>query len=105
MNQIPYIKTITDKLVANINPLKIILFGSYAYGTQTSNSDIDICVVMNSTEKPVRRRINLSKLFLTREQPIDIIVYTPEELEQKLSNNDGFVREIVTNGEVLYDRS
>lgn len=105
MTQLPYIKTITDKLVSSINPLKIILFGSYAYGTQTPNSDIDICVVMNSTEKPVKRRISRSKLFLNREQPIDLIVYTPEELEQKLSSDDGFVREIVTNGSVLYDRS
>ncbi len=105
MHDIPYIKTITDRLIEAINPLKIILFGSYAYGNPTPNSDIDLFVVMESAEKPVRRRMLLSKLFLNREKPIDLIVYTPAELAQKISTNDSFISEIINNGAVLYDRN
>ena len=105
MQYTPYIKTITDRIIETINPLKIILFGSYAYGTPTPNSDIDLFVLMESSEKPVRRRMALSKLFLNREQPIDLIVYTPIELAQKISHKDRFVSEVLNNGAVLYDRT
>ena len=98
-----YIDYVANKIIDNINPLKVILFGSYAYGTPKSNSDIDFFILMESQEKPVKRRINVSKLFLDRDYPLDFIVYNPVEYQKKIEQNDSFIKEI-NKGKVLYER-
>jgi HEPN domain-containing protein len=81
-----FIKKAVEKIKMSINPEKIILFGSYAYGNPDISSDIDFFILLNSYEKPVKRRIKVSKLFLDREYPLDFIVYNQEELsEEKFS--------------------
>ncbi len=100
-----FINLIVKKLVEVISPIKIILFGSYAYGKPDANSDIDIFVVMDSTEKPVKRRIALSNLFIDRLYPLDFIVYNPAEVTQRLKINDPFISAILNKGKILYDKN
>lgn len=89
------------RLVQALNPQKIILFGSYAYGRPTPDSDVDLLVVME-TDLPPRQRIQLvSRLLYPRPFPLDILVKTPQELEQELPHNF-FLREIVRRGKVIY---
>ena len=95
MNPDTFIKKAVEKIKININPEKIILFGSYAYGHPDISSDIDFFILLNSYEKPVKRRIKVSKLFLNREYPLDFIVYNREELSDKLEENDEFIMEII----------
>ncbi len=82
------------------HPEKIILFGSYAYGTPHEDSDVDILVVM-----PCRDRIRQA-VAIRWEFPVpyslDLIVRTPRQLTDRLAMGDSLTREIMTAGKVLY---
>jgi len=92
-----------EKLVREVNPEKIILFGSYAYGEPTPDSDVDLLIIWD-TDKPRRERVvTISLLLYPRLFPVDIIVKTPRELEEELPHNF-FLREILARGVVLYER-
>jgi predicted nucleotidyltransferase len=84
-------------------PEKIILFGSYAYGTPHEDSDVDILVVM-----PCRSRIGQAvkiRWEFPVPFPMDLIVRTPMQLAERLKLGDSFMTEIVTQGMVLYEKS
>ncbi len=93
------------KIVANLRPEKIILFGSYAYGTPTPDSDVDLLVIMRTRATRKERYLAVSLLLDPRPFPVDIIVKTPAEIRSALSKRHFFIREIVTRGRVLYERS
>ncbi|MBI4157760.1 nucleotidyltransferase domain-containing protein [Candidatus Woesebacteria bacterium] len=92
-----------DDLVLQIKryqPEKIILFGSFAVGKQTPDSDIDIAVIKKTDKSYHDRLIELRRLVKTT-SPIDFFVFTPEEL-RKLAGKNSFVAEIVATGKVIY---
>jgi len=92
-----------EKIVAALQPHKIVLFGSYAYGNPTPDSDVDLLIVWD-TDKPRRERVVAVSLALyPRRFPVDILVKTPRELEEELPHNF-FLREILEKGVVLYAR-
>ncbi len=97
-----HIQKVCGQIVERFQPQKIILFGSYAYGSPDFDSDIDILVVMpyqgNELDKMAEVRGELSS-----ELPLDVLVKTPAQVQQKLSAGDFFVREIIESGKVLYD--
>jgi predicted nucleotidyltransferase len=97
-----------ERIVSELKPEKIILFGSYAYGNPTPDSDVDLFVVIetNGTSKEVYRAV--SRLLYPRQFPVDIIIKTPKEVEEALKggkDNGFFIREIVKKGKILYDRN
>ncbi|MCX8066972.1 MAG: nucleotidyltransferase domain-containing protein, partial [Anaerolineae bacterium] len=88
---------VVEKLVREVNPEKIILFGSYAVGEPTPDSDVDLLIIWD-TDKPRRERVvTISLLLYPRPFPVDIIVKTPRELEEELPHNF-FLREILAKG-------
>lgn len=93
-----------DRIVQALHPEKIILFGSYAYGNPTPDSDVDLLVVMGTPQPHQERSWAVSRLMLPRPFPVDILVRTPKEIEQSLAKGDFFIREIVTRGKVLNER-
>lgn len=95
---------VVERIVQNLQPVKIILFGSYAHGSPSPDSDVDLLVVMESDERPVARSAQVSGLLRPRPFPIDILVRTPEEIEHRLEIGDQFIREIIEKGKVLYAR-
>jgi HEPN domain-containing protein/predicted nucleotidyltransferase len=81
-------------------PERIILFGSYAYGKPTPYSDVDLLVVADtSLNRADRRRVHVDS-HPFQEQ---ILVRTPEEVERALAIGDFFLREIITQGQVVYE--
>lgn len=93
------------KLVKELKPEKIILFGSYAYGNPTPDSDVDLLVIMKTNAKPKERYLMVSRVLIPRQFPVDIIIRTPEEIERALKNRDNFfTREIISRGKVLYEQ-
>jgi len=94
-----------QKIVAELNPEKIILFGSYAYGIPSPDSDVDLLVVMKTRASLKDRSWAVSRLLMPRPFPVDILVKTPKEIEKALGAGDFFLKEIITRGRVLYDRS
>jgi predicted nucleotidyltransferase len=99
------IRRAAQKLVDELQPEKIILFGSFAYGHPTIDSDVDLLIVMRSKARPVDRIRQASAVLDPRPFPVDIIVRTPAEIAERLRIRDCFIEEIVTKGKVLYERS
>jgi len=93
-----------QRIVQALQPEKIILFGSYAYGTPTPDSDVDLLVVMETTASVTERYLAVCRLLRPRPFPVDILVKTPQEIEQALEKGDFFIKDIFTQGEVLYER-
>ena len=75
------INLITEKIQKQLQPQAIYLFGSYAYGTPTKDSDIDLLVVMDSTESKRQRQIFVRNMLRSIHCPKDILVRTPQEVD------------------------
>ena len=95
---------VVQHLAAHLQPEKIILFGSYAYGNPTTDSDVDLLVIMQNDETATERYLAVSRLLYPRPFPLDLLVRTPQEIEDALRSGDFFIQEIVTQGRVLYER-
>jgi predicted nucleotidyltransferase len=98
------LQQVIRRIVQAFNPQRIIIFGSHAYGQPTPDSDVDLLIVMESNERPAARASRVSKLLRPRPFPMDIMVRTPEEIQQRLKIGDYFIREIMERGKVLYER-
>lgn len=98
------LKDAVNKIRREFNPYKIILFGSFAYGKPTADSDIDLMVVMDTMERPHKRAIGLRKLLKDLGVPKDIIVKTPEEFERFKDIVGTVVYPAAHKGRVLYER-
>ncbi len=98
------IQKIVERLVAEYPPEKIILFGSYAYGQPSPDSDIDLLIIKATGEDFFERlhMVRRATVGTHPSVPFDPIVLTPTELEDRLEAGDQFVREILDKGEVLY---
>ena len=105
MKQLPnhLLDQITQKLVVNLHPEQIILFGSYAYGEPTEDSDVDLLVIVTQSDEPRYRRsrqayrvlrgIGISK---------DILVMTRAEVERKANVPSSLINQVLSQGKVLY---
>ncbi len=93
-----------QRIAQALRPDKIILFGSYANGTPTPDSDVDLLVVMNTSASSKERSWAVSRLLIPRPFPVDILVRTPKEIKTALGKGDFFIEEIVTQGKVLYEQ-
>jgi uncharacterized protein len=93
---------IAQKLVQAFQPKNIILFGSYAHGKPTSDSDLDLLIVMESRDRPAESIRKVSHLFDPRPLPMDFIVLTPSEVRHRLSGFDPFLEEVIEKGQMLY---
>ena len=105
------LKKILSQLVENIktkyNPEKIILYGSFAYGVPDENSDIDLLIIKETSERPLDRMALVHRIVDIRDSSYPAfspIVLTPDEIKQRLEIGDQFIEEILTRGELLYVR-
>lgn len=96
------IRQVKDKIVEHISPLKIILFGSYAYGEPHKSSDLDILVIKESLLPRRKRTKEIRCLFRDFFVPMDILVYTPEEINKFKNVKSSFIRTVLNKGRVLY---
>lgn len=91
-------------LVTRVRPRKILLFGSYAYGTPTPDSDVDLLVVLESPLPFIERQTLVSEALCPRPFPVDLLVVTPTELSERLASGNYFFVEITRRGRVLYEQ-
>ena len=96
------IKKFADEVARRLKPKSIILFGSYAYGKPTDDSDVDLLVVMKGKGRPQDRALQLRRT-VEADFPMDLIVRTPAEMRRRLSWGDWFLKEVVEKGVVLYE--
>ena len=94
------------KIVDSINPERIILFGSYAKDTYSTDSDLDLLVVIKESNEPRYKRARKIRksLWGLVNIPKDILVYTEEELDRWKNVPMSFASNIINEGKVLYER-
>lgn len=98
------IDRVTRTIVERFNPKRIVLFGSHARGDADPESDLDLFIEMESTKKPPKRVMEVSKVFGLRDWPMDLFVYTPEEVERFRGVIGTLVSIVDAEGKVLYER-
>jgi uncharacterized protein len=94
-----------ERLVAAADPVKVVLFGSYAYGQPTPDSDVDLLVVLDADLSVDDRYLLVSEALHPRPFPVDLIVLTPGELAERLDRGSQFVADILMRGVVLHQRA
>jgi predicted nucleotidyltransferase len=100
------INEIIQKLSGQIDLEKIVLFGSQITGKTDEYSDIDILIIAPSRERPLDRRLKVRRLLhdLDKNIGLDILFYTPEEVEQFKDHPSSFLHHILATGVTVYDR-
>lgn len=98
------LKKTIDRILSLSDPEKIVLFGSHARGDAGEGSDVDILIIKESNIPRYKRgvpfRLKLKGLFPSK----DIVVYTPEEVEEWSEVPNAFITTILREGKVLYEK-
>ncbi len=96
---------IADTIADSYKPDKIILFGSIARNEGNTDSDIDMLIIKNSNKKrPFRvKEVFESIRSINRQFPLDVIVYTPEEIQNRIALGDYFINRVLNEGRILYE--
>jgi len=97
------INDIKNKIVEKFHPEKIYLFGSYANGTATEESDLDIAVILNNSINKLDNIRGIRNLLRDINNPIDIIVYNNNEFNDKVKKKYSFETTIVNDGILMYE--
>lgn len=98
------IREAVTTILTSFDPEKIILFGSYAYGRPTPDSDLDLMIVMHTAEQPHKRAIPIRKALKSLGIPKDIVVKTPEEFERYKDIVGTIIYPAAHRGRLLYER-
>ena len=96
------IQKLCEQIAREFQPERIVLFGSHAYGNPGPFSDVDLLIVMPFEGSPLQQAAKI----ITRINPplsLDLIVRTPEEVQEQLAGHNGFLREIMERGKVTYE--
>src|SRR5438128_6843967 len=89
-------------IAREFKPARIILFGSYAYGSPTEDSDVDVLVILPRGRVRSRRPSLEIRRRISAGFPVDILVREPREIAQRLRWRDSFIREVMAKGRVMY---
>jgi predicted nucleotidyltransferase len=95
------VKEVGELVKKEFNTEKVILFGSFASGEPSPGSDLDILVIMDTKLKPYKQsaliRMRLDEKLGVK-VPIDLIVRTPQQINERLNLGDFFIKNILTKG-------
>lgn len=98
------IQGVVDAIAENFSPDRIIVFGSYACGRPTRDSDLDLLIVMRTSLPRHKRAAPIRLLFRPTPCSMEILVYTPEEVEQWNGTLNHIITEAFRWGKVVYER-
>lgn len=102
------LKKMTDLIVKELAPQKVILFGSHARGTARSDSDLDFMVIENGPFGPDKTRehemIKLWQMFFDYAIPLDFLVYSPDEVARWENAPNHVIAHVLKEGKILYER-
>jgi predicted nucleotidyltransferase len=104
MIQAALLEHVTKTIVERFRPRRIMVFGSHARGEAGPDSDLDLFIEMDTSRRPPDRAIEISEAFGLRPWPMDIVVYTPEEVRRLRSVNGTLLSVIEKEGKLLYEQ-
>ena len=97
------IQNVVDTIVEHFQPQRVVLFGSYATGEATDDSDLDLLVIKDTDLPRQRRLVGLGKkLTKVLVHPMDILVYTPQEVAERSGCGGDFVTQVIREGKTVY---
>ncbi len=96
------INEIKRRIIENIKPQKIILFGSYGDGNPTEDSDLDLLIVKESNIPRYKRGREIRKHLRGLKIPVDLLVYTKNEIQKWSNVKTAFITTVMGKGKVLY---
>jgi predicted nucleotidyltransferase len=95
---------ITRTIVERFHPRRVVLFGSHARGDAQPDSDLDLFVEMETQARPPERSVEISSVFGLRPWSLDVVVYTPQEVQRLRKVHGTLLSVIEAEGKVLYER-
>ncbi|TKB67814.1 MAG: nucleotidyltransferase domain-containing protein [Nitrospira sp.] len=103
---------VTDQLLVEVvrriltigSPVKIVLFGSYAKGTARPDSDLDLLIIEESDMPRYRRSGRYRRVLCGMFPAKDIVVWTPQEVEEWKTVPNAFISTVLAEGKLLYER-
>ena len=104
MTQAALLEQVTRTIIERFHPKRIVLFGSHARGDAGSDSDLDLFIEMQTSRRPPERAIEVSAALGLRPWPLDVVVYTPEEVQRLKGVNGTLLSAIEKEGKVLYEQ-
>jgi uncharacterized protein len=96
-----HIHAASRRIAQRFNPQRITLFGSYAYGSPSEDSDVDFLILLRG--RHVHDRALEIRQTIRFDFPVDLIVRSPAEYERRIEWGDFFLREIQEKGKILYE--
>jgi len=96
------IENVSRRIAEEFHPQRILLFGSYAWGTPSPDSDVDLLVILPFEGKAVVKSVEI-RLKVRPTFPMDLLVRTPEGIQERLMLGDSFIQSILEKGKVLYE--
>lgn len=103
------IEEMVRRIVDEVDPQRIYLFGSYVRGSQTADSDIDFLIVEDQGFGPGRNRWSelqrIRKVLRPFRIPKDILVYSQKEFETWEESLNHIVARVAREGKLLYEKS
>lgn len=104
MTHAALLEHVTKTIIDRFRPRRIMVFGSHARGEAGPDSDLDLFIEMDTPRRPPERAIEVSEVFGLRPWPMDIVVYTPEEVRRLRSVNGTLLSIIEKEGKMLYEQ-
>lgn len=98
------LRDVVRRIVAAANPEKVILFGSRARGDNRSDSDVDLLIIQTSSKPRYLRAAPIRRAIAGMISSKDIVVYTPDEVEEWRDVPNAFVTTVIAQGKVLYEK-
>ena len=85
------------------HPDRVLLFGSYADGTASDDSDVDLLVILPFEGRPFHKSLEILNHLDVR-FPCDLIARPPDDVARRYNQGDPLIREALDHGKVLYER-
>lgn len=98
------INDIVNRIVLNYKPEKIILFGSYAKGNYSEDSDLDFILVKDTDTPKLKRGFEVRRLFYGLPIPMDFKIYTSLEFSNELLDEYSFLNSAIKGSKLLYEQ-
>ena len=98
------IESMVDRIVSDFDPIRVVLFGSYARGDSGPDSDVDLLVVLPAVSDKREARVAIRRALADAPLAKDIIVTTPEEILRRGDVVGTALRQALREGVVLYER-
>ncbi|MFA6569759.1 MAG: nucleotidyltransferase domain-containing protein [Bacteroidota bacterium] len=98
------VQNIIERIIGLINPVKIIMFGSYSNNSQNKDSDLDLLIITDTQEPRYKSASNLRMQLYPYSLPLDLLVYTPTEYEKWKNTKNHILYNIENYGLTVYER-